>query len=171
LNKAEGLLKQGSSHDSSNANDQALVSRRLKAKKGSKFEKNTGIETMNGLSRMAEREGFRGKPEVTPRSMSTGLVGTVGGTPGGALTEDMDKKYTVIVQQIEPTRTGLDQIKSKVAVWLSAINNTSPDFPPLVYEKAWTEEEKEARRRRRLQEQKDSEGPVSVQMEVSPQGL
>jgi len=51
---------------------------------------------------------------------------------------DSDNKYlhTVIVQEIIPTRTGLNGLKSSVVVWLSAINNIEPTKPETVIRKS-----------------------------------
>ena len=46
--------------------------------------------------------------------------------------EDDSHRHEVIIQQIVPTRTGLDGIKSSSTVWMSAINNSAPHtFKPL----------------------------------------
>ena len=47
-------------------------------------------------------------------------------------TEDNSHRHEVIIQQIVPTRTGLNGIKSTSTVWMSAINNSAPHtFKPL----------------------------------------
>jgi hypothetical protein len=50
-------------------------------------------------------------------------------------------RFTTIVQQTLPTRTGLDALKSTAAVWLSLVNSTAPTVPPRMYQKEWTEED------------------------------
>ncbi len=47
---------------------------------------------------------------------------------GHDLSDDKEDKYKhySIIQQIIPTRTGLNGIKSTAAVWLTAINETAP---------------------------------------------
>eukprot|EP01038_Epipyxis_sp_PR26KG_P010495 gene10495-14106_t len=55
------------------------------------------------------------------------------------ITDQNKYKYTSIIQSIIPTRTGLDDIKSIAAVWLSAINGTEPTRPSTVYQQAWDE--------------------------------
>ena len=54
---------------------------------------------------------------------------------------DMDDpyKHTVIIQQIIPTRTGLNGIRSTATVWLSAVNFSEPTVPPRIIRKEWTD--------------------------------
>lgn len=49
-------------------------------------------------------------------------------------------RYVSLLQQIIPTRTGLNDIRSTSAVWLSSINGTEP-IPPTAYKRDWTEED------------------------------
>jgi hypothetical protein len=41
-------------------------------------------------------------------------------------------KHEVVIQQVVPTRTGLDPIKSSVTVWLTAVNGSQPLLPPRI---------------------------------------
>ena len=50
-------------------------------------------------------------------------------------------RYTSIIQEVIPTRTGLNELRSKVAVWLSSTNRTEPTKPTFVYQKEWTEDD------------------------------
>jgi len=50
-------------------------------------------------------------------------------------------RHTTIVRQIVPTRTGLGNIKSTAAVWLSHTNGSEPEIPPRILRKAWTEDD------------------------------
>lgn len=46
--------------------------------------------------------------------------------------------HKVIIQEVIPTRTGIDRIKSSVTVWLSAINGSEPTSLPPMFKKAWS---------------------------------
>ena len=59
----------------------------------------------------------------------------------GAEDSDDPLKHVVVVQEIVPTRTGLDNIKSSATVWLSAINFTEPFRPPTIIKKEWTSDD------------------------------
>lgn len=50
-------------------------------------------------------------------------------------------KYTSLLQEVIPTRTGLHGLKSTVPVWMSALNHTAPKKEEHVYRKAWTEDD------------------------------
>ncbi len=60
-------------------------------------------------------------------------------------------KHEIVIQQVIPTRTGLDGIKSSVTVWLSAVNGSEPMLPPrivrrprgIVGRNRWNDEEYE----------------------------
>lgn len=51
--------------------------------------------------------------------------------------------YTNIIQEVVPTRTGLNEVRSKVAVWLSSTNLTEPEVPSFVSAKEWTAEDRD----------------------------
>lgn len=53
--------------------------------------------------------------------------------------EDENDKYKhfSMIQQVIPTRTGLDGIKSTAAVWLTAVNQTEPQNFDVVRTKDW----------------------------------
>ena len=59
----------------------------------------------------------------------------------GARDEKNVHQHEVIIQEIIPTRTGLDKLKSTVTVWLSAINGTEPERLPRIFRKPWTSED------------------------------
>ena len=49
-------------------------------------------------------------------------------------------RFTSIIRQILPTRTGLDSVKSTAAVWLSAVNSTAlPGLQEKAVRVPWTE--------------------------------
>ena len=62
-------------------------------------------------------------------------------TFGDESNEKSKHNYTTIVQEIVPTRTGLNGVKSSAAVWLSAVNFTEPQPPQVIYEKEWDDDE------------------------------
>ncbi len=47
----------------------------------------------------------------------------------------------VIVQQVVPTRTGLNSIKSTCVVWVLSVNSTEVAKPPRMVRKEWTDED------------------------------
>jgi len=60
----------------------------------------------------------------------------------GMMDDELDPyKYVSLIQQVIPTRTGLFELQSTVPVWMSAINNSAPQKPELVYNKEWTEDD------------------------------
>jgi hypothetical protein len=67
--------------------------------------------------------------------------------------------FDVILQTIIPTRTGLNNIKSTSAVWMSEANYTEPHTlrKPHVYRSPWTSDEHEYWRRMMLEQAAASE--------------
>ena len=59
------------------------------------------------------------------------------------LNETQLHRHTSLLQQVIPTRTGMNELKSVAAVWLSAVNGSDPSplVPPAMYQKAWTQED------------------------------
>ncbi len=56
----------------------------------------------------------------------------------GEVNELKPNYHKVIIQDVLPTRTGIDRIKSSVAVWLSAVNGTEPTIPLQIFKRMWT---------------------------------
>jgi hypothetical protein len=52
--------------------------------------------------------------------------------PNSPLLKNNPNRHKVIIQQIVPTRTGLNNIKSTVVVWMSSKNYTEVTKPPSV---------------------------------------
>lgn len=50
-------------------------------------------------------------------------------------------KHEIVIQQVTPTRTGLDGIKSSATVWLAAVNLTEPTIPPKIIRKPWSSDD------------------------------
>lgn len=50
-------------------------------------------------------------------------------------------KHSVVIQEVVPTRTGLDGLKSSATVWLSALNYSEPSRPPKIIRKEWSSED------------------------------
>ena len=63
-----------------------------------------------------------------------------GDDPGPDSDEDRNK-YKNIIQEVIPTRTGLDYLKSTVTVWMSHVNATAVKKKNHVYRRMWTEED------------------------------
>lgn len=68
-------------------------------------------------------------------------------------------KYQNIIQQIIPTRTGLQHLKSTAVVWMSKVNHTRPIKIPDIYRKPWSANDHWSRflsntTRRQLEEEK-----------------
>ena len=61
-------------------------------------------------------------------------------TFGKAVEED-PYRHVSIIQDVVPTRTGLDLVKSSVVVWMTAVNDTLVKRTPEVYSKPWTEDD------------------------------
>jgi hypothetical protein len=60
----------------------------------------------------------------------------------GPVANETDLKNRVLLQQIQPTRTGLNSITSKVPVWMSARNHIiAEQNPSYVYRKPWTDDD------------------------------
>lgn len=60
----------------------------------------------------------------------------------GTLVDPKDPfRYVNIIQQTLPTRTGLNELKSTVVVWLSAVNSSAPRVASKVYQEDWSPEE------------------------------
>lgn len=57
----------------------------------------------------------------------------------GAKGQDDPHLHAVILQQVIPTRTGLNGIKSTATVWLAAVNFTEPTVPPQIVRKEWSD--------------------------------
>jgi len=54
----------------------------------------------------------------------------------GLVDEADPYRHQCIIQQVLPTRTGLNGIKSTVTVWLSSVNGSEPKIPPRVVRKS-----------------------------------
>ena len=63
-----------------------------------------------------------------------------GDDPGPDSEEDRNR-YKNIIQEVIPTRTGLDYLKSTVTVWMSHVNATAVKKKNHVYRRMWTEED------------------------------
>lgn len=50
-------------------------------------------------------------------------------------------RYKSLIKQVIPTRTGLNELKSTVAVWLSGVNDLAPEIPDRVISKEWTDDD------------------------------
>jgi hypothetical protein len=58
-----------------------------------------------------------------------------------AISKDDPHRHQNVIQQILPTRTGYNGIKSDVVVWLSALNYTALQRDDGVVQKPWTEDD------------------------------
>ena len=59
-----------------------------------------------------------------------------------AAAADTDKhRHQNIIQQVVPTRTGFNGIKSDTVVWMSAVNSSAPRKVETVRQKPWTDDD------------------------------
>ena len=64
-----------------------------------------------------------------------------GDDPGPDHSEEDRNRFKNIMQEVIPTRTGLDSLKSSVAVWMSHVNATIVKKKKHVYRRLWTPED------------------------------
>jgi len=61
--------------------------------------------------------------------------------PGPEYSEEDRNRYKNIIQEVIPTRTGLDILRSTVTVWMSHVNATAVKKKKHVYRRLWTPED------------------------------